>query len=946
MRILPVLLLFLSLMAAFAQPKTDGSIRGLVIDSASRQPMMQANVALFSARDSAFLSLTVTGGEGNFLFRNLKEGAYRVLITHVGYRNISRLVSISPAAPGADLGTMDMAPAPLSLDEVVISQERAPVEIKGDTLEFNAGSFSTRPHAQVEDLLKKLPGVEISRDGTIRAQGQEVQRVLVDGKPFFGDDPKVATRNLPADIIDKIQLYDQQSDQSAFSGFDDGNREKTINLVTRKDRRKGTFGQNTLGAGTQNRYQGRLSLNRFNDEQQFSLLAMGNNVNQQGFTLQDMFNFGAGASGGQGGNTAGGPGSSSSPGGGGPVMVVPGQGGGNRGANAAGGQPDNITEVWAGGANFRDSWGKKLEVNGSYFLNRSDVRTEQHTFRQNVLPDTAFLQDGTNQSRTRNLNHRLNLRIDYRLDSLNSFRLMPNLSVQQSDYTGQNSSRTFTGSGLPLNSSLTDNTSAGDGIYGTNTFLYMRRFRRRGRSFSLNLNSVFNGQNSLATNRSENEFYGEEPETPLFRSFNQQSRQQTRRLSHTLTLSYTEPLSLRRSLEVRYWYGQEDNNSRRTVNDFDEQSGRYDRINAPLSNQFDNAFTFQRAGLGIQTRRLKYTYTLGLDVQAAELRADNLSGENQLSRRFTNVLPNALLTYNFTGSRTLRVSYRTRINAPTVTQLQPVADNTNPLNIRLGNPELQPEYLSQVTAIYNAFNSTTFGSVFALLNLSHTNNRIANAVTVGSNGAQITQPVNTDGNYVASGFLALGRPIRPIKSNLNLTTNLNYSRGVNLVNDQPNYAHSLTVGQGLRLNSNWGEHLEISLSSNLNYQRAVYSLQPGQNTSFFFQTLGMDAFYRLPFGMMVTGDFTYTAATGRSAGFNQTVALLNLGLARPLFKSRQGELRFTAYDLLNQNQSIARNVGDTYLEDVRSRLLRRYFLLSLTYNLRQFGGRKSVSSEQ
>lgn len=315
-----LLLSLLLLQRSFAQ--SPGMIRatsvvGTVVDSTSRKPLLEASVSLLLARDSSLVTFGITDGEGRFVFPKVSEGQYRVLVTYVGYKSRARRVSVTKNDPTADVGTIELVAQSNTLAEVSVQGEKAPIAIKGDTLEFNAGSFKTRPNAQVEDLLKKLPGVEVDRDGTVKAQGQEVKKVLVDGKPFFGNDPKMATRNLPADIIDKVQLYDQASEQSAFSGVDDGDREKTINITTKKDKRKGSFGQQTIGVGPQAgdrsaglaaRYSGRVSLNRFNNGQQISVLGMANNVNQQGFTAQDLGlggNFG-GAGQGQGGGGGGG----------------------------------------------------------------------------------------------------------------------------------------------------------------------------------------------------------------------------------------------------------------------------------------------------------------------------------------------------------------------------------------------------------------------------------------------------------------------------------------------------------------------------------------------------------------------------------------------------------------------------------------------------------------
>lgn len=953
-----------------AQSIRATSVVGTVVDSTSRKPLLEASVSLLSARDSSLVTFGITDGEGRFVFPKVSEGQYRVLVTYVGYGSRVRRVSVTKNDPTADVGTVNLVAQSNTLSEVSVQGEKAPIAVKGDTLEFNAGSFKTRPNAQVEELLKKLPGVEVDRDGNVKAQGQEVKKVLVDGKPFFGNDPKMATRNLPADIIDKVQLYDQASEQSAFSGVDDGEREKTINITTKKDKRKGSFGQQTIGVGPKPgdnaRYSGRVSLNRFNNRgdgpsQQISVLGMANNINQQGFTAQDLGLGGSfgGAGGaafrqGQGGNRGG---------------------GGNLGAQNQVGS-NAITQSWAAGINYRNGWGKKIDVVSSYNASNTNTLTNQSSRRENVLPgtsgtttvrtDSSFVRNQTNGSDNTNTNHRVNLRLDYRLDSLTTIRVIPNLSWLSSNYNNQSESQTVNGQGAPANSSNTNYNSMGNGFTGNNSLLLFRKFQKKGRTFSVNWNVALNNQDNQGINLSENKFNrlnapgsttvvsgtptpGADTTGLFTQRINQRNDQQTRSLTNSINVSYTEPLSLRQTLEFHYTLSNNHNMSNRAVNDFNEATSQYDRVNDRLSNRFVNDYVTNRGGLTWQTKRLKYTYAVGLDGQQASLRSNNLGSvggaqETILSRTFANVLPNALFTYNFAKNRTLRINYRTRINAPSVNQLQPVRNNINPLNIQLGNPDLQPEYSHNISLNFNRFEPSTFRNLFALLNVSRTENKIVNSTMFTQSGAQTTMPVNTDGYYTANGSLVLGQPVKfgTQKVNLNLTTNLTYNTGTSFVNNQPNRSKNWLIGQGAGLSSNFTEKLDLNLSGNINWQSAQYSLQTDQNrnagpTMFLNQTVTLDMFYQLPLRFTFSTNVYYNHYGGSSASFNQSYTLWNAVLSRQLFKQNQGEIRFQAFDLLNQNQSIVRNVTDTYTEEVRSRVLNRYFMISFVYNLRKFG---------
>ncbi|WP_266367012.1 outer membrane beta-barrel protein [Tellurirhabdus rosea] len=930
------LLLLWTLPLAAQKTGQRGQVTGMLLDSASGKPLREATVSLLSGRDSSYLSLHLTDGDGRFQIRNLGEGSYRLLITYVGFQNISRRFNISADKLTVDFEKLLLQPQAQTLNEVNIVQERAPITVKEDTLEFNAGSFKTKPNAAVEDLLKKLPGMEVARDGTIRAQGQQVNRVLVDGKPFFGDDPKMATRNLPADIVDKVQLYDQQSDQAAFSGMDDGNREKTINITTKRDKRKGYFGRNSLGAGVDEdgndpRYAGNISLNRFNNGRQISLIGQGNNINQQNFSPDGGgMGFGSGGMGFGNGGTGGGG------------MVIVDQGGRAGGSQGNNSQPSNIVETLGGGLNYRDGIGKRAEIATSYFANRTTTTTEQQSRRENIVPagsaeGRAFINDQSLYNRAQATNHRLNLRLDWKLDSLTSLRFTPNLSWNGTGIRSLTDQRISTPTGQPLSSNETRYHSDGNGMNGFSNLLLMRKFRREGRTFSVNLTTALSNQSTLGLNQATNRTYGPDTGIPRSTLLNQQIDQDNYFMNNNLTLSYTEPLSMSKKLEFRYGYSGNRSRSAREVNDFDETTGLYDDYNLPLSNRFSSQFTTHRLGMTLQTRRLRYTYGLGFDVQQAQLRADNRSVDTVLNRPFTNLLPTAMFTYNWTRNRTLRLNYRTRINAPSVSQLQPVADNTNPLNIRLGNPGLRPEFYNTVTMSYNAFSTTNNRSIFGFLNLNQVANRIASATTFSQTGAQTTQPVNTDGYYSLNGFLSLGRRVSPWKLNVSLNTNAALTRGVSFVNRQQNVSWNRTIGQGVSLASNFNGKIDFSVAGNLSYQTADFSLQASQNTEFFTKSLDIDVFYQLPGGFTLTTDLLYLNNTGRSAGFNQNYALLNAALSKQFFRNKNGELRLQAFDLLNQNRSIQRNVTETYVEDVQSRVLRRYFLLSFVYNLRKFG---------
>ena len=331
--------------------QNPGAISGTCVDTILKQPVSDVTITILQRKDSSLVTFGRSNQDGAFQIQYLPKGIYRILATHIGYRNYSKNFEITDSSKQIDAGFVVMTSKAAVLDEVTITQESPPVIFKNDTIEFNAGSFKTKPNAVVEDLLKKLPGVQVDKDGKIKANGEEVKKILVDGKEFFGNDPKIASKNLPSDIVDKVQVFDKKSDQSQFTGFDDGNSTKTINLTLKSDKKNGMFGRASAAPGNKGRYQGSFNLNSFNGEEQISALGMANNTNKKGFSFLDMFNFNGGMSGG-------------GKGGGGMEITNPGLP-----VQGMGELNNSITTTWAGGLNFNDNWGKNLSVNGSYFYN-------------------------------------------------------------------------------------------------------------------------------------------------------------------------------------------------------------------------------------------------------------------------------------------------------------------------------------------------------------------------------------------------------------------------------------------------------------------------------------------------------------------------------------------------------------------------------------------------
>jgi len=910
--------MIIGMSTAWSQAKQSGTIKGILTDKTSQEALPAATIALLHAKDSTVAATALTSTKGVFEISGIQDGNYRLFISFMGFEPYTKSISISSANKQVNLDTLALPRKGVDLNVVEIIREVPPIVVKKDTLEFNAGSFKTRENAVVEDLLKKLPGVQVDKDGKITAQGETVKRVLVDGKPFFSDDPKLATKNLPADIIDKIQLIDKKTDQAEFTRIDDGQTEKTINITIKKDKKKGYFGRATAGYGSGDRFGVNASLNRFRDNQQIAILGGGNNVNNMGFTFQDAFNFGGGGGRGGGGGGRGGR-------------------GGGGGGSMAGGGGSGITRNWNTGLNFSQDFNSKLKVNGSYFYNNTQTASERISAKQYLLPDTTYYYNENSSSLTNNINHRANVRVEYTIDSMNSVIITPNFgytkgeNFQSNEYKSLNTKQEMINSGNTVNSSNATNPN-----FSTNA-LYRKRFNKKGRTLSTNINFGFNNSDRENFNKSRNEFVNPDG-THYVDSLDQRSDVNSVSRNLGVRITYTEPIFTDRYLELSYGYNRNFNSSDKLTYDYNNAKNEYDKLNDSLSNAFENTFQSQQAGISIRTQKLKYDYSVGLNVQFSHLENLNITKDSLLTQRTMNFFPSAHFNYTFAKNKRLRMYYNGSTQQPTVQQLQPVPDNSNPLYIQLGNPNLKPQFNNNFNISYNVFNVETMRGFFSSFNGGFTANKIVNETTFDTQGKQTSRPVNINGSYNLNTFVVNSFPLKKQNTSINTNTSFSFNRDLSITNSVQNTIKNFTLTQGVGFNYMHKELFDIATNASANYNGARYSVQKNNNTNYFDYTFAFDFNLNLPLGFIIGSDINYTLNTGRTDGFNQNVTMLNGFVSKTVFKQKQGLVKIQAFDLLNQNVSISRNVAENYIEDVQNMVLSRYFMVSFTYFLNKFGG--------
>ena len=913
MKRLAVLLFLLSVQfGLYAQ--TTGSIKGKVIDSVGKQSLRDASIELLKASDSSMVLLGLARQDGNFEVGNIPLGSYILRISFQSYASFFKKIKITSTTNQINIGTVYLSSVSDSLPDVVVTQ--SPIQVKNDTISYNASSFNTKPNAVAEDLIKKLPGVDVGTDGTIKAQGETVTRVLVNGKRFFGDDPKMATRNLPPDVIEKIQVFDDLSDQSKFTGFDDGNRVKTMNITTKKNANKGYFGKLVAGIGTNNDFDESINMHRFDGNSQLSVLGQGNDINKQNFTQADMLGGGPRGGGGGGGAT-----SATSPG---------------------------VTTTWAGGANFKDSWGTlNSSAYGSYFFNSLDTKQSQISQNQTLLSaDSSIFKNSSSTSLSRSPSHRINFNLEENFDTLNSLVFRPNITFQSAMPTNTSSSSTTIDgiNGPLLNSSYghSSSQSSGYNINGSNLQL-RHKFNKRFRTISLDVNLTASNNNGNGYNYSVNSFTSPHYSLDTLNQFNDNSFNS---FGFSPTLSYTEPIAKNQILEFRFNYNYSTNNSVGNTYQYNNFTGLYDNFDSLYSNSYKYESNSETGTISYRLQKTKYNFNLGSGVQFTNYSSDNTVKNVVVANKVVNFTPTANFIYNFSKTNNLRIYYTGRTGQPSVGNLQPIKTISG-LDTAIGNPKLSPQFTNSIRLLYAKFDPITQRVLFATINASMISNDIQSSIIQHSNGTKTTTYANLNGTFNVNGYFNYGFSLKKPKSNLNFTTNLSYAQSQTLqsydstiLHPNSDFVHNTNLGETIKWTTNLKDHFDMNLSTGINYTIANNTLNPKQNSNYFTYNAVFDVTFYTKNGWIIASDFNYTYSGNRPAGYNASVPLISPAIAKQFLKNKRGELRLSMFDLLNQNASVSRSVSQTSITDSKTSVLTQYFMLTFTFNLRNFAGQQ------
>ncbi len=895
------------LLSVFAQGvMAQFSIAGIVKDKTDEMPLPKVSVRLLSAKDSTFVTGVSSKDNGSFALNVTKAGKYIAAFSYLGYKTTYQPVQLTTSQRRQNIGSILLESNDILLSEAVVIGKAPEVVVKEDTVEFNADSYKTQPNSVVEDLLKKLPGVEVDSEGKITHAGKEITKILVDGKEFFSDDPKVATKNLPVDIVEKLQVVDRKSDLARLTGVDDGEEETVINLTIKEGMKHGWFGNISGGYGPDGRYEAGAMINRFFGDNQVTILAGSNNTNNMGFT--DM--------------------------GGGRFRRF----GGMNGINTS----HNV------GINFNVGKEEIFRVGGDVSYNNSNRNVLQRTERQNLFADSTSYYSGYNKMNDHGQNIRGNFRMRWNIDSLNTIEFRPRFAVALSKSDSYDSALTTAGdlARSKVNFSESNNYNKGTGYDLSGEIIYNHKFRSRpGRSFSIQAEYKFSDTQEDGWTKALYEYYQLGTDSTL----DQMDDNHTWSNSYGTRLTWTEPLgdvTKGRFLTFSYRFKANFNNADKYTYDIltsPLNTLPYDTVrNDELSNSFRNDYLMHRAQVGFKQVKPNYTYDVGVAVEPSSSQSIDLinSDRNIPKRTVFNVAPYLRYRYKMGKQRSLRIDYRGSSSQPTMAQLQPVEDRSDPLRIVVGNPELKPSFQNRLNVRFNDYDQASQRAIMAMINAGFTTNSIISETTYDDlTGGQRTTYRNVNGVWNTSGMLMYSTPFRNKHWQLNSFSRLSYNNSVGYNNGMRNDAGSFNAIENLGLSFR-SDYFDAELRGNYRYLLATNSMQnqSDQSTHNYGGTFNVNGY--LPWSITLGTDITYSGSSGYSAGYNTESWLWNAQASYQFLKGKNATIALKVYDILGQRNSIRRTITGNYIQDVEYNTLNTYGLITFTYRFNTFGDKR------
>jgi len=898
----------------------QSSIKGVVADTTEKKNLANSVVMILRQKDSVMVGFARSDKAGNFHLSGLPAGKLLLLITYPKYADYADEFELKDSAD-LDMHQISMTLKSQLLKEFVVNGNAA-IRLKGDTTEFKADSFKVQPNATIEDLLKKLPGIQVDKNGKITAQGEAVQKVLVDGEEFFGDDPTLVTKNLRADMVDKVQVYDKKSDQAAFTGIDDGQKQKTINFKLKEDKKNGYFGKLSAGAASDGYHDSQLMFNKFQKKEKISLYGIVSNTGTAGLNWQDQNAYG-GSNG-----------------------VVSVDANGNiTGSDDISGWDGNYSGqgyplVQTGGLHYNNKWDNDNQsVNGNYKVMQLFVNGNSATNSEYILPDstTSYYQNQTQKFRNQVMRNKLFATYEFQTDSSSSIKFSADGTLIHKitkDSSGTQSILVY--DSARLNNGMNKTSTTGDNNSFNSELLWKKKFKKKGRTISIDAIENYTNTTSNGYLFSANNFYANDT-LSLAQVTDQYKTNAGKTFSLTTNATYSEPLSAVSSLLFNY--GVIVNNSAADKLSYNKsQTGKYDSLDHVYSSDYSfNMFT-QKGGLSYSLTKKKLRFGIGSNVGYSDFKQNDLFADTTGKRSFVNWYPHANFSYDLATQNSIFIGYYGSTVQPTLQQIQPIQNNQDPLNIVVGNAGLKPAFQNNIRMQYYFFKALTNNNLFTNFNYNFTQNAISTNSYVDTLGRKITQSINVSGNYTLSANIDYGFKWKKPDIYFGPRIGVSKNRNNSIVNNEQNTTNSNNYTFGLYVSKYKEKKIECSLNTSATYTTSTSSIQAGFGTKYWTYNLHPDFDFFLPLKFQLHTDLDYTFRQRTSVFDNNTnIAFWNAWFGKKILKGDQLLIKVSANDILNQNKGITRNVSSNFISQQSYSTIQRYFMLSVVWNFTKTG---------
>lgn len=923
-------LLTMITVSALADTK-DITVTGVLTDAETKEKVEMAAVQLFELKDSTLAAGVTSKENGRFVLPKVKPGKYELKVSYLGYQTVSMPLTLSGSRKWVDLGQVDMHSDAVMLKEAVIVAEVPPVTIKEDTMEYAASAYRVAEGAMLEDLVKKIPGIEVDESGNIKLNGKDIKKIMVDGKEFFSDDPKMAMKNLPAEMVDKVRAYDRQSDMARITGIDDGEEEPVLDLSVKPHMKKGWLGNFVGGYGSDNRYEVDAMVSSFKDDSSISVIAASNNTNNRGFS-----EFGNG---------------------------------GYEYDDLFDDAGSGITTSHSLGVNFSKDT-RKLSVHGNVQYGYSDNDARSWTDSETFLGDNSSF--GTSQVWKNRKRHdaRTDIHLEWRPDSMTTLVFEPKAHYSHTKMLGMNKSTTSNNEHALINRNFANSYSTGNSVGVDGKFMISRKLGKKGRNITVGAKFGYSDQNSDGYSDSEIDFFLNplEVSDPWSQDILADSSSVTSRFTDrnsdsrnwSVNASYTEPVFKHHFLQFRYEFAHRKQFSQSLVYDSvkiypDYLDRGYDGL---LSTELENFYDSHTARVALRGVYSKMKYSVGVGIMPQSSLSNNIIGVNADKKlpeqKVVNWAPKVVLEYMFSKQHMLMIRYNGRSTEPNIENLQEVIDISDPMNLRYGNPNLKPSFRNSLIVYYRKFEPKKMRSYSLSMYYQNTVNAVANRMTYDmETGARAFYKENVNGNWSLYTNFNFNTPFKNKKFTFSTSTTARMSDAVSytMVGRERMGEQVLSTTHNWMLNEKLTggyrcDAFDVSLNASVNYNLVKNNRQTNSNRQTFDYYVGGNTNINLPWQIALSTDVDCRFKRGYSAAFGNSEVLWNAQISKSFLKNNAASIRFKIYDILHQQSNLSRTISETMMSDTEYNTLGSYFMVHFVYRFNTLGGKSGGDRNQ